>query len=1136
MTSTKDAAEQLALRMYALRDEYGLKLVDAVIRQAAKDAGGTLESLDRRFRMAGLPQPRNILRQLVELRTTAEKALPPPSPGFVVDGPTPDAPVSPPVPAAPAWAGPPAWYDRMTRDEPTPPPNGPPVAAPPSPAGPPSWYTPPELDVPPAAVNPPAARSSPAAQVPPAAQTDPYPGIPSGSAGASRLPVTEADLVDPLRLSARCDVFGAVDERLQIRTDNGRVILRWPAAADLGSDPVYLVVAADAVVPESPDDGHRVVASLLNQVIVPGGSGPAFAVFAYPVSHAGELGSATGVRQAIGRVVPEVGDLHLEAQEHGVLLSWVRPARAERVRVMRSLPDEPLPSRPDPSLQVSFSGDAFRDADVEPGSTYEYRVYTESQAMGGSGMWESSTGVTRQVTVPGRPSAVDDLQAHVDVRSRRAGVSASWTAPRRGRPRVYLRAGEPPDDVVAGAVLSAEQFAMQETLLGLQVREPVITREGRQTMDWIALDDQDAEGRTSRWTVSVVTEFAGRTVIGAQRVVVHVGDVTEAAVEERTDWQLLRVTWPAGATFLGIWTLPPGTPTTGGPHRRVTRDEFDTAGGIALQLEPHAQDLVVQGATRYGSTWVTGGVERVTYPGRWVVRYQLVAGGRFGGSRLLQVAVERPDWPEIGLELVAGTQGFPLTVPGPGVDALFHGRMPTGSLVPGQYVPASAEIRVPKGAAVRLRVSGPSGLEPLVVDPLDAVNPPPPPGPVPVLRCPRCLRGTDLAVQAFRCQGSCREEPDLPQTALLDPGMPPRPETMRRGKPVFTVSRAVDTDRPLPSFAAPVGTAVCPRPNCGRPSHEHVCPHCHTTLPPNWWAQEVLGVVVVGARSSGKTTYLSLLIRHLEQNLLPSVHGNLHPVDAASEAKLDVMRRGLMAGQLAEGTQGAEQNLPLLAPMLAGIGTGPHGRGRNLALFDVAGEDMSTAEGVRLYSPALSAADMVLILIDPLQLDGVREWLDGTVPLPPRGAPPARVVHNVVQQIRRQAGVPTGPLPVRAAVAFAKFDGLQAAASIPQSSIGDLIGPGNALWRDPYVGRSELYLEPDGRRVHDEVRALLVRMGESGLVALVEDSFRQVQYFAVSALGHGPRGRQVSAAGASPQRVGDPLRWLLWNAGWDGRR
>jgi hypothetical protein len=195
---------------------------------------------------------------------------------------------------------------------------------------------------------------------------------------------------------------------------------------------------------------------------------------------------------------------------------------------------------------------------------------------------------------------------------------------------------------------------------------------------------------------------------------------------------------------------------------------------------------------------------------------------------------------------------------------------------------------------------------------------------------------------------------------------------------------------------------------------------------------------------------------------------------------------------------------------------------------------MTEAARVQPYSPALAGADLLLILVDPLQLDGIREWLQGTMQLPAQGVgvPAATVVHNVVQQIRRQRALPSGRLPMRAAVAFSKFDGLQKAAQVPQSAFANLIGPGNALWRDPYAITNEVYLDGDGQRVHHEVRALLYRVGESALISSVESAFSDVRYFALSALGHGPRGQQLSDTGASPLRVGDPIRWLFADSGW----
>ncbi|MEP6559466.1 MAG: hypothetical protein ABJD68_00115 [Nakamurella sp.] len=942
---------------------------------------------------------------------------------------------------------------------------------------------------------------------------------------------TQENLPPVAEISAECDAFESRDERLRLRVEHDRISAKWPASSDPVGTTVYLVCGSATTVPEGPDEGTRALVTMRNQATMPADSGQFFAVFAYDVTRVSELATATGFRHAIGRILLEVQDLEVTAEEHGVLLGWTRPAGVDRVRVMRSLPGERLPVAEDGSLLVPFVGDTFRDTDVEPGATYTYRVYTLAPPLGAQdGSAEYSTGEVRVVTVPGRPDPVQDLTAAVDVQSGRAGFTASWRRPARGRVRLYLAPDEPSVETVVGIAQSAEEFVLQEQLLGRRLREPVLSDGERDSIRWVPLDTAAAGGRHSRWTITATTEFADSVVIGAHQVVVHVGDISELEIDERVDWQLLRSSWPSGATFLGLWFVDPAEPSAGPPHQMITREQFDEHGGVALRLPAQAQDVLAQGATRYGPKFVTGQQSRVSYPGRWVVRYDLAAAGRFGGGRRLQIAVERPDWPDLSFLLIADHTGFPLRADGPTVTTVHQGQLAGSALVPGQLVPAAAELKPPRGTSLRLLAWSSAPIKPIVVDPLDQPDELPPALSTAGLRCPRCLQTSDLAVQHFRCEGSCLPEPDLPMTHLLHPGTTD-PAHLRADRPIFVWVRPVRTERNVQITAPPIAAAGCPR--CRQISHQHVCPHCHSRLPPNWWATDVLGVVMIGARSSGKTTYLSALMRQLDRNLLPLINGVLHPIERDSANRLDQLRAGLNDGMLAAGTIGSAQNEPLLQPMLASLGAGPTGRDRALALFDVAGEDMAAAETVRPYSPALAGADLIVLLIDPLQLDGVREWLEGTIPLPARGAAPAvTVVHNVVQEVRRQTGITTGPLPQRLAVAFSKFDGLQEAAGIPQSGVGALIGPGNALWRDPYALSTMLYSPSDGRRVHDEVRALLLAMGESALVALVEGAFRDIQYFAISALGHAPRGRQMTTAGASPQRVGDPLRWLLWSAHW----
>jgi hypothetical protein len=291
--------------------------------------------------------------------------------------------------------------------------------------------------------------------------------------------------------------------------------------------------------------------------------------------------------------------------------------------------------------------------------------------------------------------------------------------------------------------------------------------------------------------------------------------------------------------------------------------------------------------------------------------------------------------------------------------------------------------------------------------------------------------------------------------------------------------------------------------------------------------------MVIGPRGSGKSTYLQVLSRHLENNLLPSIGGHMYSADPLSNLKLDGIRDALEDGRLPRGSMSSVADATILEPMVLTIGSSPGGRLRSISFFDVAGEDMERPDQVAPYSSAMSGSDVLLFLIDPLQLTGVREWLQGVMPLPLRTIPrPAELVHTVASTIRRRYAMSSGLIPKRVVVAMSKFDALQTLAQIPGAGFSDLIGPGSSVWRDPYTIRPGLYQEQDGNRVHEEIRALLGKLGQTALISAAESSFQQVRFAAFSALGNAPQTDRLSESGVSPHRIGDPIRWLMWGSGW----
>jgi hypothetical protein len=316
-------------------------------------------------------------------------------------------------------------------------------------------------------------------------------------------------------------------------------------------------------------------------------------------------------------------------------------------------------------------------------------------------------------------------------------------------------------------------------------------------------------------------------------------------------------------------------------------------------------------------------------------------------------------------------------------------------------------------------------------------------------------------------------------------------------------------------------------------TEEQVCKACHGPLPPESNLSDPVSVGVVGARGTGKTTYILSLLAFLQQVWGPASGASAAPIDAQTNGRLRQLREPFQQGRTVGSTVRAEQNQDVLAPMLLRLNH-HNGRQRTLALYDVAGEDVENPAAVRPYGPTLASVDALLFLVDPLQLAPIRSLLEGQVPLPPVAGNPLTVIENVIAEIRRRSG--TSQITVPIAVALSKIDGIHRAVRTPGTNLTGLLNGGSALMYDPTPAET-LTMDPaDRQQTHEETRSLLLTLGAGQFVHMVENAFARTEYFALSALGHAPAGgTTLSAAGVSAFRIADPLRWLV-DRRWPGKR
>ena len=158
----------------------------------------------------------------------------------------------------------------------------------------------------------------------------------------------------------------------------------------------------------------------------------------------------------------------------------------------------------------------------------------------------------------------------------------------------------------------------------------------------------------------------------------------------------------------------------------------------------------------------------------------------------------------------------------------------------------------------------------------------------------------------------------------------------------------------------------------GERCNRRVCRHCHNPLPTNYGKTQVKFITVVGIVGSGKTVYLSQLLR--------SMSGYARKAGLAAMVTGPSVRNfrrdnPVEAGEPLPGST-PEQRLqqPLFYELVRDLGNNRKST-ETMVMYDVAGEVFKSPQLVMHYAPFVEHANGVLLLIDPLQFDVVSSFL-----------------------------------------------------------------------------------------------------------------------------------------------------------------
>ncbi|CAA9445898.1 MAG: FIG00667524: hypothetical protein [uncultured Pseudonocardia sp.] len=395
------------------------------------------------------------------------------------------------------------------------------------------------------------------------------------------------------------------------------------------------------------------------------------------------------------------------------------------------------------------------------------------------------------------------------------------------------------------------------------------------------------------------------------------------------------------------------------------------------------------------------------------------------------------------------------------------------------------------------------------------------------LTCPYCYRKIVERQVMFRCsgingpRGKCRTAADRVLAAHMG-----------------------DHDAQYPAFTADGRRLKAVHEECGAETHHRICPHCHSRLPVHFGRSDGKLIALVGAKYSGKTVYMTVLLHELLHGVGERFGTALLAEDEWTQTHFeeDYEKRLYERGELHSPTRtAAARNGGVARPLVFSFSVSPPaGRLRRfggdrvdrtvLSFFDTAGEDLDNQTSVDQNVRYLSSADGVILLLDPLQMRGARPLVSAGTDLPepaPAATSPVNVLTRITTLLHQGKETKRGGLigtPI--AVAFSKMDTLWPA-----------LAEGSPLRAAPPT--TPAFHVPDSLAVHGHVQALVHEWAGRNLDEALRSNYKRYRYFGLSALGQSPQADgaapRVSKLGVQPWRVEDPLLWLLSEFGTIGR-
>jgi len=313
---------------------------------------------------------------------------------------------------------------------------------------------------------------------------------------------------------------------------------------------------------------------------------------------------------------------------------------------------------------------------------------------------------------------------------------------------------------------------------------------------------------------------------------------------------------------------------------------------------------------------------------------------------------------------------------------------------------------------------------------------------------------------------------------------------------------------------------------CGQPLVTKICPLCGFELPLGISTTKNYPIAIIGAKESGKSNYVAVLINQLKNEIGRAFDCSLM---ACGDNTLNRYKTEfydpLYRHKTCAGATDAGDVEPLIYSLLfqrrGRLFRKPVNEAVSLTFFDTAGENLTSIASMQTHNRYLSHASGIILLLDPLQLPSVRDELEGKIRLPQENTDINTILSRTVEIIRSGTGLTdlSKKIDIPIAISFTKID-----------AVDSMIDLASCLKNDSSHVRKGVFDKKDFNDSNEEMQSLVESWLGTELYQNVSMQFNDFAFFGLSALGSNPD-VDNKIPKFRPFRVADPFLWILSQEG-----